>query len=394
MPLTYAQARACKTNGFHRVDRGLYVQVRRDGASITWAFRYRRNGRTRFMGFGPLSEVNLTEARDLADDARRALRKGIDPIDQRRADKGEATITFGEATKRFIATHEASWSNPKHRYQVERWLTVYAKSLSALPVDSIESNHVIRCVEPIWRTKTETAERVRFYIGRVLDWAKAAGYRTGDNPAQWKGGLEHRLPAASKVKKVEHHEAVPVDEAPALFAKVGAVKTKVSMALRFIALTAVRTGEALGMTWTEVEGLDGEAPVWVVPASRMKMRKEHRVPLAPAAVAILKAVRGERKHPTGLVFHGSDRTKRISDASLRKLMRKFGSESVTTHGWRSTFRDWAATKTDYPPMVAEASLAHLLGSKTEVAYLRSDLFEQRCGLMGEWGKFLGGARVS
>jgi integrase len=387
MPITYTQARALKTNGVFRVDRGLYAQVRRDGGSITWVFRYRRNGRTRFMGLGPLAEVNLTEARDLADEARKLIRRGLDPIEQRRADKGETTITFGEATKRFIAAHEKGWTNPKHRYQIERWLTVYAKSLASMSVDAIESNHVIKCVEPIWSTKTETADRVRFYIGRVLDWAKAAGFRTGDNPAQWKGSLEHRLPAASKLKNVEHHEAVPVDEAPALFAKLAAVPTKVSLALRFIALTAVRTGEALGATWDE---FDIEARLWVIPAERMKMRKEHRVPLSEAAVAILEALRGTRKHPTGLVFHGADRAKRISDASLRKLMRKFGTEGVTTHGWRSTFRDWVATKTDYPAMVAEASLAHLLGSKTEVAYLRSDLFEQRTGLMKDWSDYLTG----
>lgn len=390
--LSAAEVAALRQNGDYYVDRNLWVQIRDGGRTKSWIFRYRINGRLRRMGLGPVRLLTLDKARRKAIGFQQQLLDGIDPMDARADERRGPVPTFEDCSEAFVKEQAASWTNDKHRWQWKRTLEIYASPvIGALPVDQITSNHIMRILEPIWLTKTETADRVRSRIERILDWARVAGHREGPNPATWKGELEYRLPAPSKVQRIVHHPAVPHAEAPAVFAKLAQVDTTVSKALRFVALTAVRVGEALGATWSEFEFDEG---VWAIPAGRTKLRRPHRVPLSKPALDILQSLRREDTKPDWLVFHGPRRERPVSDASLRKLLRKHGPDDATTHGWRSTFRDWCAEKTDYPREVAEAALAHTLGSKVETAYLRSDLFSQRVNLMADWASYVTGQAVS
>lgn len=389
--LTTTEVAALTKDGTWHVGNGLYLQQRNGGRTRSWLLKYMRQGKVHWMGLGPTRLVPLTKARAKATAAQAKLLDGIDPIEARRKEQRATGMTFAEATEGFIKAHQAGWSNPKHRWQVRHWMESYAwPTIGKLPVASVDANHVVAILEPIWTTKSETASRVRNYIERILDWAKVAGHRSGDNPAKWRGGIQHRLPPLSRVQKIEHHVAVPYADAPEVYAKLAALgDRRPALALRFIALTASRAGEVLGATWQE---FDLDHAVWNIPAERMKARKAHRVPLSGEALAVLRLARGDRDvSPTDLAFRGLTRTKRMSDTALRKLLRQVGPSDADTHGWRSTFRDWAAEKTSYPREVAEAALAHTLGNKVEVAYLRSDLFDQRAKLMADWGDFLHGA---
>jgi integrase len=384
--LISAEVAALTRDGTWRVDRGLYLQIRNDGSKRSWLFRYRRLGRTRWMGLGSALDVKLVEARGAADDARRLLRHNIDPIEHRRAERATTTMTFEDCAKAYIEAHKASWSNEKHAYQWSQSLEQYAyPTIGKLRVDTVNANHIVKLLEPIWSTKSETAGRLRNRIERVLDWAENAGHRTGKNPARWRGGLEHRLPPLSRVQRIQHHVAVPVADAPAVYARLAAIPRTSAKALRFAFVTAVRAGEALGARWEE---FDVEARVWTIPAERTKTKRVHRVPLSDESLVILHDMRGDREHPTGLVFNGQVRGKEISDATLRKLLRKVSVSDADTHGLRSTFRDWAAERTAYPREVAEAALAHIVGSDVERAYFRSDLFQQRAKLMADWSTYL------
>lgn len=386
--LTSQQVKALVDDGRHYVDRNLYLQVVKEGATRSWLFRYKANGKTRWMGLGSARDVTLSEARGAADDARRLLRQRIDPIAQRRADQRPTSISFEEATEAYIKAHAAGWSSPKHSHQVRAHLTTYAyPRIGKLPCDQIDANHIVRILEPIWTTKNETATRVRGRIEMVLDWAKSAGYRAGDNPAAWKAGLQFRLPPSSRVQSVEHHVAIPHADAPAVYQRLRAVDSTVTKAMAFLALTAVRYGEAIKATWSEFD-LDAAVPVWTVPAARMKGRVTHYVPLSAPAVDLLRSLRPADGRPDQLVFHGTRLHTPVSDVAVRKALRKVSTPDADIHGWRSTFRDWAAEKTTFPGEVAEAALAHSLGSKVEVAYLRTDFFDQRVQLMEIWGLHL------
>lgn len=386
--LTAQQVSALDKDGTWRVDRGLYLQLRRDGATRSWLFRYKLDGRVRWMGLGSALDVRLREAQGLTDDARRQLRHGVDPIEARRAAARPNSIIFSEAAKQYIAAHASGWSNAKHGWQWSRSLEQYAfPTIGKMMVSDIGPNDLVKVLQPIWATKSETAGRVRNRIERILAWAENAGYRSGPNPATWRGGLEFRLAPLSRVQTIEHHTAIPYSELPAVFARLATVETTVARCLRFIALTAVRAGEARKAMWGE---FDLDAAVWTIPAERMKTRVEHRVPLSAQAVAILRSLWKPGRKPTDLVFHGARRAAAISDTAMRKLLRKHGPADADVHGLRSAFRDWAAEKTSYPSEVPEAALAHTLGSSVTRAYLRSDFFEQRQALMAEWASYLAG----
>ena len=326
---------------------GLYLQVTRANAR-SWIFRYYRNGKSREMGLGSLNAVSLANARLKAAACRGLLADGIDPIaardDERtqRALEDARAITFDQCAEAFITAQSAAWKNQKHVAQWKATLRTYVSPVcGSLPVQVVDVALVMKVLEPIWTTKPETAARIRGRIESVLNWAKARGYRTGENPALWKGHLSNLLPAHSKITKVKHHAALPYDQTSQFIAALRRRDGIASLALEFAILTAARTGEIIGARWAEI---DLEAKVWTVPASRMKNGREHRVPLSVEALAVLtKVSKGE---PEEFVFAG--RKKRpLSNMAFLMLLRRMGHDKLTGHGFRSTFRDWAAERTNF-----------------------------------------------
>jgi integrase len=379
---------------------GLYLLVRSPEARF-WLFRYTIAGRMREMGLGragaDAAAVPLAEARAKAAELHRAVRAGSDPLQQRavaaaaaRAAEQEATIrsiTFSAVADRFLAAHEAGWRNPKHQSQWRNTLQTYAHPhVGDLAVADVDTAHVLSVLEPIWHKKPETASRIRGRLEAVLDYAKVRGWREGENPARWRGHLDHLLPSRAKVAPVEHHAALPWGEIGAFVARLREQPGIAASALEFVILTAARTGEALGATWAEI---DMKAAVWTVPAPRMKAKKEHRVPLSDAALAVLRAMAGLRTtdDPGAYVFPGARPRKPLSIMAMAMVLRRMDRGDLTVHGFRSTFRDWAAEATSYAREVAEAALAHALPDKVEAAYRRGDLFEKRKRLMEEWATF-------
>ncbi len=374
--------------GRHADAGGLYLVI--VGKSRTWMFRYKRAGKGHWMGLGPDSLVSLATARDAAIDARRLLRNGIDPIEAKHVAKAQAAAeavpakTFESAADDYIFAHKAGWKNEKHGKQWRATLEAYAYPFFGQnPVAGITVDDVLNCLTPIWEAKPETASRVRGRIENTLDYAKTRGWRTGENPARWKGHLDHLLPARAKIARVVHHAALPWADLPTVMGNLENSVGTSALCLKFTILTAARSGEARGARWNEVD-LGGK--VWTVPASRMKAAQEHRVPLSDAALAILKVVEPLKNAPDGLVFPGGRRDKPLSDVAVSKALAAVA-DGFTVHGMRSTFRDWAAERTNFPREVAEAALAHTNRDKVEAAYRRSDLFEQRARLMREWAKF-------
>lgn len=388
--LSSNQVAALSADGDHYVDRNLRLQIRDGGATRSWIFRYQLNGRLRRMGLGSYRLVKYTNALRRSIDAQKLLNDGIDPMGKRDAERPAVTMTFAECAKAYIEANRAGWSNAKHAYQWTQSIETYANPvLGSLPVDQVDANGIVKALEPIWATKSETADRLRSRIERVLDWARVSGHRSGDNPAKWRGELEHRLPPLSRVQVVENYVAIPYADAPTVFEKLGAIDTTSAKALRFVMLTAMRVGAVLGATWQEFD-LEAEMPLWSIPAERMKMRRPHRVPLNIVMIGLLKSLRKLDSKPTDLVFNSQVRGRKLSDTNIRKLLRKVSVADADTHGLRSTFRDWCAERTSYPPLVAEAALAHILGTKVETAYLRTDLLNQRAKLMTDWAGHLEG----
>ena len=366
---------------------GLYLQVTRANAR-SWIFRYFRDGKSREMGLGSLKAVGLSVARLKAAECRALLADGSDPIaarDTRRAQQAAEdarAITFDHCADAFIKAHSNGWKNKKHVAQWKATLKTYVSPVfGSLPVQAVDVALVMKVLEPIWTTKPETAARVRGRVESVLNWAKARGYRTGENPALWKGHLDNLLPARKKIADVKHHAALPFDQTAKFINVLRQVSGIASLALEFAILTAGRTGEIIGARWNEI---DLVANVWTVPASRMKGGREHRVPLSAAALVTLnKMSRGDQED---FVFVG--RKKRpLSNMALLMLLRRMGLNQLTVHGFRSTFRDWAAERTNFQAEVAEAALGHTVGDKVEAAYRRGDFFEKRRRLMEAWGKF-------
>jgi len=368
--------------GRHGDGGGLWLQVR-SGGRKSWLFRYQRGGRARAMGLGPAKDVSLAEARQMAQEARRQLLAGVDPIEHRSGQRQAAPAppaapTFRRCAERYIASHEAGWRNPKHAAQWPATLEAYAYPIfGELPVDAIDTGMVLRALEPVWQSKPETASRVRGRIESVLSWASVAGYRSGDNPARWRGHLDQLLPARRKVRAVRHHAAMPYAALPAFMVRLRDQPGTGARALELTILCATRTSETLGARWPEVEG-----SVWTIPGERMKGGRQHRVPLSPAATALLDQLprAGE------FLFPGARRGRPLSQMAMLMLLRRMDCD-ITTHGFRSSFRDWSAEVAHAPREVAEAALAHRLGG-VEGAYARGDMLDRRRELMEAWASFL------
>ncbi len=382
-----AVARATKP-GLYPDGLGLYLRVGPNGAK-SWVFRYRVGDSRRDMGLGPLHTVSLADARAKALECRKARLDGGDPLQAREAErlarKLEAArgMTFTECAAAYIEAHRAGWRNAKHGAQWTATLETYAYPVfGELPVQAVDTALVMKALEPIWATKTETASRLRGRIESVLDWATVREFRRGDNPARWRGHLENLLPARTKVQKVEHHPALPYGQVGAFMAAVRGQDGVAARALEFLILTATRTSETIGATWDEIELSEG---VWTIPAGRIKAGKEHRVPLSPAAVTILEAMQTVRHGD--YVFPGGTPGKPLSNMAMLKLLERMGRGDLTAHGFRSSFRDWAAERTNFPRDVAEMALAHTIGDKVEAAYRRGDLVEKRRQLMQAWASY-------
>jgi integrase len=376
---------------------GLYLRVT-DTGSKNWVFRFMLNGRTRWMGMGPLHTVGLAEARSRATGFRLQRHDGVDPIDARRAERLETrlkaakALTFKECAARYIASHRAGWRNPKHAAQWEATLATYAGPvMGGLSVQAIDTALVLKVLEPIWSTKPETAGRVRGRMESILDWAKVRGYRAGENPARWRGHLDKLLPARSKVRRVEHHAALPYAELPDFLVSLREQEGTAARALEFAILTAARTGEVIGARWGEMDLLE---KTWTVPASRMKAGREHRAPLSERALAILEEVRPLRRAEDSFVFPGAKLGRSLSNLAFLMLLRRMERADLTAHGFRSSFRDWCAERTNFPSEVAEMALAHTVSGKVEAAYRRGDLFEKRRCLMDAWAEFVLGGSTS
>jgi integrase len=361
------------------------------GGSRSWVFRARVAGVRRDMGLGGFPDVTLSQAREMARIARAKIRAGVDPIEEARAARSAliaarmSAVSFSKATEQYLEAHEAAWSNPKHRQQWENTLTTYAgPKIGQMLVRDIELPHVLSVLEPIWREKTETASRLRGRMESVLDWATARGYRSGPNPARWKGHLDKLLPAPGRIAKTDHHRSLPYEDMPTFFAQLHLQEGSGARALEFVILTAGRSGEVRGATWDE---FDLNAGKWAIPASRMKAKKEHRVALSAQAVALLQAQKELRV--SEFVFPSPRDGVMVSDMTLSAVLRRMKVDAVP-HGFRSTFRNWAAETTNYPREIAELALAHVVGSEVERAYMRSDLFEKRRALMQDWADFVSG----
>lgn len=368
---------------------GLWLQVRGSDRR-SWLFRYTLNGKARQMGLGPAGDVSLAEARNAAQEARRLVREGSDPIERRIAAKRERrdaakAITFNQVVERYIGAHEPTWRNAQHRYQWRQTLGLAGAAFGDQPVAAISIGHVMGLLEPLWPRKPETASRLRGRIEAVLDYAAARGWRTGDNPARWRGHLAKLLPSARKVAPVKHHPALPWSEIGSFVAAVRAEKGVAARALEFTILTAGRTGEVIGARWSEISL---ESGIWVVPPERMKAGREHRVPLAPAAMTVLQSMLpGRDPAARDWVFPGSKPGKPLSNMAMMMLLRRMGRGDLSVHGLRSTFRDWCSEFTNTSREVAQAALAHAISDAVERAYRRGDLFEKRRRLMEAWATF-------
>lgn len=383
---------------------GLLLQITPTGAR-TWLLRTVIGGKRREVGLGGYPDVSLAQARERARELKDQIFRGVDPVEERKAARAALAaaqrrgLTFKDAVDRYLAAKLDAFKNAKHRDQWRNTLATYAlPDLGAMLVAEIATQDVLRVLEPIWREKTETASRLRGRIEAVLSWATVAGHRSGDNPARWSGNLKELLPAPSKVAKGDNHPALQIDDAPRWFASLQAREGIGSRALEFLALTAVRSQEVRGATWDEI---DLEKALWVIPAARMKMDREHRVVLTPAAVTLLKALPRLAGNP--LVFP-APRGGALSDMTLSATMRRLheadkdeggagfvdraSKRPAVPHGLRSTFRDWVAERTSYPGDMAEVALAHKISNAAEAAYRRGDMVEKRRGMMQAWGDFL------
>jgi integrase len=402
--------------GMHADGGGLYLRVTTRASGVVnryWLFRYSHRGtdKDRQLGIGPLDTVTLAAARAAARECREQLLAGLDPIEERNAQRASRAladakaITFDQCRDAYIAAHHAGWRNVKHAKQWTATLNTYVSPVFGhLPVGSIDTGLVLKALEPIWTVKPETASRVRGRIESILDWARVRGYRTGENPALWRGHLDHLLPARSKVRKVEHHPALPYERIGAFMADLLRREGTAAKALRFAILTAARTDELISMRWNEI---DMAAKLWTVPPDRMKGGRQHRVALSEPALAVLhEMILGNDVKDSGkrYLFPGAKPGRPLSNMAMLELVRRMnaerkvvglpmwsdpsqGNRDVVPHGFRSSFRDWAAERTNFPREVAEAALAHIVGDETELAYRRGDLLEKRRRLMEAWAEF-------
>lgn len=389
---------------------GLLMQITPNGGR-TWLLRASVGGKRREIGLGGFPDVPLAQARERAREAKDQIRRGIDPVEERKAARANLAaahlrgLTFADATDKALTAKLDAFKNAKHRQQWENTLRTYAMpELGKMLVDEITVQDVLRVLEPIWQTKTETASRVRGRIEAVLSWSTVAGHRTGDNPARWAGNLKELLPAAAKVAKQNNWPAVQIDDAPRWLVSLRKREGMGARALEFAALTAARSQEVRGACWEEI---DLDAAIWAIPAQRMKMDREHRVPLSQDAKALLESLPRFEGNP--LVFP-APRGGEMSDMTLSAAMKRLHKADVEAggsgfvdrvskrpavpHGLRSTFRDWVAERTHFPGDMAEVALAHKVGSAVEAAYRRGDMVEKRRAMMAAWAEFLTGNSLS
>lgn len=383
---------------------GLYLQITKDGIK-SWLFRYMINGKARGMGLGPLHTISLAQAREKAHECRSFLLKGLDPLDEKEksqvAAKEEAESiakaksvappaappekTFRDCADELINSKKSGWQNEKSEDQWRNTLEKYAYPvIGDLAVSVIDTAHVMRILSPIWAEKTETASRVRGRIESVLNYAKVFGYRNSENPARWKGHLDHLLPKESAVTTVQHHLALPYKELPEFMEKLRGKDSIAAYALELLILTATRSNETRGSLWQE---FDLEEKIWTIPAMRMKAKKVHRIPLSEQALQVLRKML--RFGNRGLVFPGQKDGQPLSEATMLQLLRRIRKEKLTVHGFRSTFRDWASECTTHDSNVCEMALAHAIENKAEAAYRRGDLLFRRAALMNDWGIYCG-----
>jgi integrase len=385
-----AVTRASKP-GLYPDGAGLYLRVARNG-SKSWAFRFTLNGKPREMGLGGLTKVGLADARKKATDVRRTLSDGYDPVTLRQEEEARRpaavkltaahSMTFDKCAEAYISAHEISWRNEKHRQQWRNTLTTYVSSVfGSTPIQNVDIDLVMKVIEPLWRTKTETARRVRGRIEVILDWARVRGYRTGENPARWRGNMDHLLPARSKVRPIKHHAALPYSEISAFMQDLRKIEGVSAAALEFLILTVGRTGEVIYARRPEINLKD---KVWIIPAARMKSSREHRVPLSPPAIAVLKQM---PESEDGYLFPGRSSGAPLSNMALLMTLGRMNRGNITAHGFRSTFRDWAAECTNFPREVVEMALAHVIEDRTEAARRSGDLFDKRRRLMDGWARF-------
>lgn len=387
--LTPLHVKNAKEPGYYPDGAGLYLQVAPTGAK-TWILRFMLNGKAREMGLGSCNEVPLKEAREKRTEYRKLAREqGIDPIEHKRRTKlanalaNAKLVTFDECASSYIEAKSVEWKNAKHYQQWVNTLAQYASPvLGTLPISAINTELVMNVLRPIWYEKTETASRLRGRIEAIIDWAKTSGYREGDNPARWDGHLENLLPTKAKAQPVQHHAALPYQEINVFLERIKEQPGDAVKALEFLILTASRTGEVIGAMWSE---FDLKSALWTVPASRMKMKREHRIPLTSRAIEILKTMREVQQGD--YVFPGRSGNKPTSNMAMLQLLKRMQRKDLTVHGFRSTFRDWAAHETNIPREIAEAALAHDTRSETEAAYQRGDLFNKRRKLMEAWAGY-------
>jgi integrase len=378
---------------------GLYLQVTKTnngGTARSWLLRYELNGRERMMGLGSAAIFNLAEARQRARAARQQLADGIDPLVQRHAARAAAVaaaakrLSFRQAAEQYFNRHQSEWHNTAHGEQFLASLRNYVfPALGNLDVAVIDTPDVLRAVEPIWLTKTATATRVRQRIEQILDFAVVSSHRQpGANPARWKGHLDQVLAKPNKIAPVEHHRAIDYRELPPFIMNLREREGVAARALEFLILTAARTGEVIGAKWDEINLNDA---TWTVPPARMKAKREHRVPLAPAAIVLLHRLPREADNP--FVFIGPQAARGFSDMALTRVLQRMG-RNETVHGFRSAFSDWAHEQTAHANHTIELSLAHLVGSEVERAYRRKDMLAKRAKLMADWAKYVASKPVS
>ena len=358
---------------------GLQLAVAATGAR-KWVLRVMRDGKARELGLGSFPTVSLLEAREKAAEIRKQVRAGIDP--KAVAAKEKAVPTFKELADEVIESLEKGFRNAKHRAQWKSTIKTYAAPLHDLRVDAVGTDDVLGVLKPIWTEKPETASRVRGRIEKVLDAARAKGFRSAENPARWRGHLDHLLPKAQKLVR-GHHAAMPYEAVPGFVEELRKRDAMAALGLEFLILTAARSGEVLGATWSEI---DLKAKVWAVPANRMKANREHRVPLVPRAIEILEMAK--KAQTSDFVFPGQKAERPLSVMALEMVLRRMNIEDATVHGFRSSFRDWAGNETHFQREVAEQALAHVIGDKAEQAYRRSDALDKRRALMEAWADFV------
>ncbi|MGP5325197.1 tyrosine-type recombinase/integrase [Vreelandella titanicae] len=369
---------------------GLYLKVGKGGGA-SWIYRFRWNGKLRDMGLGSYAEASLSEARESAAENRKHVKQGIDPLAAReqKSEKEAVPVTFTHCAARYIQSHRRSWRNAKHARQWVSTLKTYVRPvIGNQPIEDVTTQDILKILTPIWAVKNETAKRVQGRIENILDFAAAHEYRDPVNPARWRGHLDKLLAKPSRVQKVNHHPAMPYDQVATFISSVQRYNSMSSKALLFLILTATRTSEVLNAEWHEID--IGKA-TWQIPAERMKVNREHRVPLSKQAVELLLAL--PRVRGNSFIFPGMKAGRPLSNMSLLQFMRGLGygpsgeKGNYVPHGFRSSFRDWTGEVTSYPRDVAEMALAHAIENKVEAAYRRGDLFEKRRAMMQDWADY-------